>query len=78
MAGVLRRTAEVRILGGQRSSCIWICVAPSLLLHLLEGGAEQGDRGRLDQVHAWLPLLPHSLLGGVVWRGYCVAVETLA
>ena len=56
MAGVLRRTAEVRILGGQRLSCIWICVAPSLLLHLLdveaEGGAEQGDRGRLDQVQA--------------------------
>ena len=75
------RIAEVQILGDQRSSCFWICVAPSLLLHLLEveaeGVAEQGDRGRLDQVHAWLPL-PHSLLGGVVWRGYCVAVETLA
>ena len=51
-------------------------MAPSLL-HLLEGGAEQGDGGSLDQVHAWLPL-PHSLLGGVEWRGYCVAVDTLA
>ena len=57
--------------GSLVSGSVW------LLLHLLEGGAEKGDSGRLGQVHAWLPP-PHSLLRGVVWCGYYVAVETLA